>query len=218
MPRHARNIVDERIYHVCNRGVERAPVFDHDDDMVYAELLLASLRRDFPVKIYAYCLMPNHWHMLVAQTEPHALSRFVGAFTRTQAETLRECRGTLGRGYVYQGRFESFPVRAPELLRVTKYVERNALTGGLVAAAERWRFGSLYHRLLRSELAAQVLEPMPLPSDWVRVVNQQLDDGEWREFKKSMRSGLRLGEKRPGRGGAKKDEAPRRQPLASPKK
>jgi putative transposase len=200
MPRLPRNLSDHRAYHVLNRGVERAPVFDFDEDMRYAELLLVALKKSFAVKLYAYCLMPNHWHFLLEQEEHGAISAFVGAFTRTQASTLREARGTVGQGYVYQGRFRSFPVRPQELLRVTKYVERNALTAGLVSAAEDWRFGSLHQRVHQTDLASGLLDPLPLPSDWPRLVNEPLHDQELRAFRKSVQSGLRLGEARPRRG------------------
>ncbi|MCC6807111.1 MAG: transposase [Deltaproteobacteria bacterium] len=99
MPRRPRQILSAQMYHVCNRGVEKRRLFDGDDDYAVAEQLLLHAKRRHSVKLHAYCFMPNHWHLVVEQTEAGAVSAFVGSFTRAHAWYLRQRRESIGLGY-----------------------------------------------------------------------------------------------------------------------
>ena len=186
------------MYHVCNRGVEKRRLFDGDDDYAVAEQLLLHAKRRHSVKLHAYCFMPNHWHLVVEQTEAGAVSAFVGSFTRAHAWYLRQRRESIGLGYVYQGRFRDFPLRNDaHVVRVMRYVERNALTAGLVALAEHWRYGSFFHRRFMTEFGQELLSDLSLPRDWPALVNASLSDQELAAIHASIRSGRALDERRP---------------------
>src|SRR5208337_3088457 len=95
-------------------------------------------------RLLAYCVMPNHWHLIVWPRQDGELSRFVGWLTLTHTQRWHAQRHTRGSGHVYQGRFKSFPVQGDEhFLTACRYVERNALRANLVERAEAWRWCSL---------------------------------------------------------------------------
>ena len=109
-PRRARFVEADTWYHVINRAVNRQQMFFEDADY---EGLLSWLRAAmfrYPVACAGYCLMPNHWHLLVWPREDGELSRFVGWLTLTHTQRWHAHRHSAGSGHVYQGRFKSFPV------------------------------------------------------------------------------------------------------------
>lgn len=200
MPRVARRIEAGTTYHIFNRGAQRAPIFDGDEDFRAAERLLLDAKERHRVRVYAYVFMPTHWHMIVTSLEHDALSKFVSAFTRSHASLLRLRRGSVGDGAVYRGRFRSFPLRTEEqLLRVTRYIERAALSSNMVRSADHWYYGSLYQRQRRSTLAHDLLAPLALPDDWVARVNATIDEKERSQFERAIRTSLPLGMLRPPR-------------------
>jgi putative transposase len=200
MPRMARRIEAETIYHIYNRGASGVPIFEGDDDFRFAETLLLEAKERHLVRVYAYVFMPTHWHMVVEPLEPDALSKFVSAFTRAHANVLRVRRGNVGDAAVYRGRYKSFAIRSEDhLLRVTRHIERTALSARLVRSAEHWYYSSLYQRQRRSALARELLAPLPLPQDWVTRVNAAIDEKERGQFERAIRTSLPLGMMRPRR-------------------
>jgi REP-associated tyrosine transposase len=96
----------------------------------------------------SYCLMPNHWHLVVGPVDPIRLSKLMHWVTVTHAVRWHHHRNTVGLGPVYQNRFwsEVLP-RADDLVRACRYVERNALRARLTRRAQDWPWGSLAERL-----------------------------------------------------------------------
>ena len=124
------------VYHVLNRGNARAHIFDKAADYAAFERILAEARERNDMRIMAYCLMRNHWHLVLWPRHDGDLSRFMGWLTLTHTQRWHAHRGTGGTGHVYQGRFKSFPVQADEhFLTVCRYVERNALRAKRVKKA-----------------------------------------------------------------------------------
>ncbi len=104
--------------------------------------MLAEAQTECPVALLCYCLMPNHWHLVVTPAGDGDLSRFVGWLTLTHTQRLHAHRHTTGSDHVYQGRFKSFAIEADEhLLAVCRYMERTPLRAGLVERAVLWRWG-----------------------------------------------------------------------------
>jgi putative transposase len=96
---------------------------------------------------------------------------------------------TSGTGHIYQGRFKSFPIEADDhLLRVLRYVERNALRANLVKRAQDWRWSSLWRRCSGDAALRESLADWPVaePKDWVRHVNQAETDAELEALRRSV--------------------------------
>ncbi len=152
------------VYHVLNRRVMRLPLFRKDDDYLAFERVLGeSLERPDAPELLAWCLMPNHWH-LVVHAEPHTnLSTWMQWVTVTHAHRWHAHTHTAGEGPLYQGRFKSFPVQDDShFLTVCRYVEANALRAKLVRRAEAWRWGSLCVRRDRQSPLLTWLRPWPV--------------------------------------------------------
>jgi putative transposase len=128
------------VYHVINRGVGRMRLFRKPGDYEAFERVLGETLEMRPMRLLAYCLMPNHWHLVVWPQRDGDLAAFMQRLTITHARRwLANRRGRWAR-HVYQGRFKSFVIQRDEhLLTVARYVERNALRAGLVKRAELWR-------------------------------------------------------------------------------
>jgi putative transposase len=154
--------------------VARLPLFQKDEDFEAFERVLLQAMEQHPTRLLAYCLMPNHWHMVVWPRHDGELSAFVRWLTHTHSMRWHAHHHTSGSGHIYQGRFKSFPVETDEhCYAVLRYVERNALRAHLVSRAERWRWSSLWHRGHADGEVAQILHswPLPEPKDWVALVN-----------------------------------------------
>jgi len=132
------------IHYVLNRANARMTIFEKDGDYEAFELVLEEAVDRTQTTLLAYCVMPNHWQLIVWPHQDGEVSRFVGWLTLTHTQWWRAHRHTRGSGHVYQGRFKSFPVQGDEhFLTACRYVERNALRANLVERAEAWRWCSL---------------------------------------------------------------------------
>ena len=162
------------VFHVLNRGVRRLRLFDRPGDYRAFLKVFGEAQGRIPVRCLAYCLMPNHFHLVLWPRTDTELSAFMSWLTATHSKRWHACRRTAGTGHVYQGRYKAFPVASDtHFLRVCRYVERNALRAGLVARAENWPWSSLAQRAGRRCLISLAEWPVPRPPDWSDVV--QLD-------------------------------------------
>lgn len=98
MPRRARRAVDDAIYHVLNRGNCRMKIFDKAGDFAAFVKLLEQGRQRTDMRILAYCLMHNHWHLVLWPRRGADLSRFMGSISTTHVRRWREHRGNTGEG------------------------------------------------------------------------------------------------------------------------
>jgi putative transposase len=149
MPRTARIAPGGVVFHVLNRGNARNRIFDDDGDyLAFLRVLSAALAAVPGMRLLSYCLMPNHWHLVLWPRGDGELGRFMQRLTVTHVRRWHEHRHSTGGGHLYQGTYKSFPVQRDEhLLVVCRYVERNALRAGLVRRAQDWRWCSLWQRL-----------------------------------------------------------------------
>jgi len=125
-----------------NRRVDRTPLFESRQEYDEFASLLGWAQREDSMEITSWCLMPNHWHLVLRPDDPRQLSSFMHRLETTHAVGFRSRTGTRGHGSVYGGRFKSFPIPADRLLRSVVYVERNPVKAGLVQQATAWRHGS----------------------------------------------------------------------------
>ena len=172
-------------------------IFDDDADYEAFERILAQAVARTQTRLLAYCLMPNHWHLLVWPREDGELSRFVGWLTLTHTQRWHAHRHSTGSGHVYQGRFKSFPIQADEhLYTVARYVERNALRANLVRRAEQWRWGSLARWLRGNAEDRSLLAPWPVSrkAGWVDHVNAPQTEAELKSLRRSVQRGNPFGD------------------------
>ena len=99
------------IYHVLNRANARLPIFEKAGDYEAFERVLSEAVERTGTRLLAYCLLPNHWHLVVLPIEDGELSRFTGWLTLTHTQRWHAHRHSTGQGHVYQGRFKSFPIQ-----------------------------------------------------------------------------------------------------------
>jgi putative transposase len=195
VPRRARGPMPEFVYHVLNRGVRRAVLFEASSDYVAFEKTLLQATQRVDVRLLAYCAMPNHWHLVLWPRSPGQLPRFMHWLTCTHAQRWHANRRTSGTGAVYQGRYKAIPVKSDEhLLRVCRYVERNALRAGLVDRAQDWRWSSLWRRGNFCEAGMLHEWPIVPPSDWAELVNQPQTEGELTALRWSVQRSAPFGD------------------------
>ncbi len=177
------------IYHVINRANGRRRIFESDADYLAFERILAEARARVPVRILAYCLMPNHWHLVLWPSADGDLSRFARWMTVTHTQRRHVHRNTVGTGHLYQGRFKSFVIQTDHhFLTVCRYVEANARRAGLVKRAEDWRWSSLWRRGRGSAADHALLARWPSDpvGDWIAVVNEPQKERELSKLRESV--------------------------------
>ena len=196
MPRRPRTATGGLVYHVLNRRVGRLPLFETPADYTSFETILQQAVEQTRIRIAAYCLMPNHWHLLLWPREDGELSEVLRWITVTHTQRWHAQRKSAGTGPVYQGRFKSFPVQTDaHFLTVTRYVERNARRAQLVRQAENWQWSSLWRRSQRIPRLAAWLSTWPVerPRDWILQVNKAETAEELEELRCSVQRGRPFG-------------------------
>ena len=196
MPRVARAAPGGSVFHVLNRANGRLTLFRKDEDYLAFDRLLLEAHARTPTRLLDWCLMPNHWHMVIWPRRDGELTEFLRWLTLTHAQRWKNAHDAVGHGHLYQGRFKSFPVeRDGGLSTVLRYVQRNPLRAGLVARAERWRWGSCRVRLHGpAELAGLLADwPIDTPRDWLSWVNAPQTDAEVAALRESVRRGRPFG-------------------------
>ena len=197
MPRTARIAPGGTVFHVMNRGVARMQLFEKPADYQAFEQAMRETVDESPMRICAYSVMPNHWHLLLWPACDGELAAFMQRLTITHVRRWQLHRGYAGLGHVYQGRYKSFPVETDEhFWCVARYVERNALRANFVLRAEEWRWSSLWRRSNgtadeRSLLAAW---PLEIPANWLDQVNQNDDREELESIRRSVQRGRPFGQ------------------------
>jgi putative transposase len=161
-----------RVYHVVNRAIEGQLLFrDFGEYLAFQHRLIRALTL-VPTRLLAYCLMPNHWHLVVQPHTDEELTLFIRWLSMTHAKALRCWRGSPGRGAVYQSRYRASPVQTERYFYIVmRYVERNAARAGLVERAQDWLWSSA-----SAAVALQGVQlapwPLPRPRGWSAFLNE----------------------------------------------
>lgn len=194
MPRGARIAPGEIVYHVLNRANARSELFHKPEDYSAFERIMISAMQRTPIRLLAYCLMPNHWHMVLWPMKDGEMTEFLRWSTITHSQRLHAHRHTAGYGHIYQGRFKSFPIEQDEsLLNVLRYVERNALRANLVERAQDWRWCSLWRRLYGDGKLLLSAWPVDVPANWANWVNGAQTASELEALRNSVNRGTPYG-------------------------
>jgi putative transposase len=149
--------------------------------------LVGQACQRLPMRVVGFCLMPNHFHLVLWPYQDGDLSRFMQWLLTSHVRRYHRHYG--GSGHVWQGRFKAFPIEQDEhLLMVLRYVERNALRAKLVCRAEDWRWSSL-------GATDAWLHPGPVPrgDDWLAWVNQPQSEAEEKALRRSVNRGTPFG-------------------------
>lgn len=169
MARKLRHCPKGGVFHLCNRAVLKTKMFFSEQEYQEIELVLREALAKFPVSIFAYCIMPNHWHLLGRANEEKAISRFMHWFGTTQSKRWRTANETIGLGAVFQNRFRSHAVVGQNsFLKVAHYIERNPVASNLCKHPEEWSWSSANPQA-RLPLSKW---PTPKPADWPARLNR----------------------------------------------
>jgi putative transposase len=189
MPRPPRRIAVGLPVHVVNRANDRRQIFRNRPD--YEEFLrcLEEAASLFAVELHGYCLMPNHFHLLLCQRASGAVSAYMHRITGHFATVVRRWTGTVGCGHVFQRRFWSRVVAGEQAYLATlRYIEANAVRAKLATQAVSWEWGSLWERQTggRRLLAVPLVS---LPRTWHTLVDQPFSDQELEALRHPVRAG-----------------------------
>ena len=183
-------------YHMLNRSNLRATIFEKDADYEAFEKILDEALERFKIELFAYCLMPNHYHLLVRPGEDREMGRFGHYIGLTHTQRYHAHYKTTGMGHLYQGRFKSFPVQSDEhLLTVARYVERNAYAAELWTRPEDWKFGSLHHWQQKTKAFTQRISSWPIrrTPNCVQLVAADFSKSERDQLGWSVKRGVPFG-------------------------
>ena len=210
MPRMPRATPGGLVYHVLNRANAGLKIFRGKGEYAAFEQALAEAHARVPVRLLAYCLLPDHWHLVIWPKRERELSEFMRWLTVTHTRRWHAQRNVSGSGHLYQGRYRSFPVEPGEsLVEVIRYVESNPKRSRLVRRAEAWPWSSLHHRLPPDKRLAghEHDEPSPAPAlldpappacskpTWLARVNGPFTEEELEALRKSAQRGTPFGSK-----------------------
>ena len=158
----------------------------------FIELIRLACDR-LPLRVLAYCLMPNHFHLVLWPRGDGDLGRWMQWLLTSHVR--RYHRHYDSSGHVWQGRFKAFPIERDEhLLTVMRYVERNALRGRLAERAEDWAWSSV--RFWRDRRRRPVFlydGPVDRGRRWVADVNRPMTDDELNALRQSINRGTPCG-------------------------
>lgn len=170
MARAPRSAAGNIVYHVLNRANGRMQIFRHDKDYQAFERLLGEAKEKYPMRILSYCLMPNHWHLLLYPRSDDDMPHYMRWLGLTHTQRWHTAHKTVGYGHLYQGRYKSFPVQTDEhFLQVCRYIERNPLRAKLTKRAEDWRWSSLWLRQQGSKNQKKLLDNWPVPAGRIYI-------------------------------------------------
>lgn len=171
MPRTARASRGGICYHVINRGNARSTVYHNVADYHSFNRLMAKACDRVPMRILSYCLMPNHFHLVLWPFEDGDLSRWMQWLLTSHVRRYHRQRGTSGQ--VWQGRFKAFPIQQDShLLAVIRYVERNPVRANLVSSAANWPWSSISESAFDERRSMISASPIQKPANWVKFVDE----------------------------------------------
>jgi len=193
MARLARVVVPGYPHHITQRGNRRLPTFFGEEDYKAYVALMAEYCAACGVDVWAYCLMPNHVHLVVVPKTEQALARAIGEAHRRYTRRINFRQGW--RGHLWQERFFSCVLQGRHALAAVRYVERNPVRARLVRRAWRYRWSSAAaHVEGRSDA---LIRGNPLAgevNDWRRFLMAADDEATLHAIRLHGRTGRPLGE------------------------
>lgn len=180
MARLARIVIPHVPHHITQRGNRRLPIFFSDEDRAEYLALLAASCSASETRCLAWCLMDNHVHLILLPASIDGLRATLGEAHRRYTRRINFREGW--RGYLFQGRFASYPMDDAHLMIAARYVEINPVAAGLAERAEDWRWSSARSHIARRRVADD-------PVTDVEALGRHV--GNWRAM---LRHGLEAGD------------------------
>lgn len=192
MPRIARIIAPGIPHHVTQRGNRRMETFFQDEDYQAYLALMSEWCLKCNVAIWAYCLMPNHIHLIAVPEAEEGLRLAIGeAHRRYSAMINRRQKWT---GHLWQGRFSSFPMDESYLLAAVKYIEMNPVRAQLAPDPYAWPWSSAKaHAAGQDDILVSVAPLLEMVGEW-RLFLTDVDDADAHKIRGHERTGRALGE------------------------
>ena len=194
MARIARVVAPGIPHHVTQRGNRRQQTFFLDEDyQVYLELMSEWCAK-YKVQIWAYCLMPNHVHLIAVPETKDSLNLAIGEAHRRYSRRINFRKGW--RGHLWQGRFSSFILDENYLLACTRYVELNPVRAGMVAKPEAWRWSSAKAHIKGKDDTLVHTKPLLaiIKSSWRKFISVDVQESEIALLRKHERTGRPMGD------------------------
>jgi putative transposase len=182
-------------HHVTQRGNRRQPVFFRESDYGRYLRLMAEWCGRSGVEVWAYCLMPNHVHLVAVPHRRGGLALAIGEAHRRY--TLAVNRRERWTGYLWQGRFASNPLDGRYLLAAARYIEQNPVRAGLVREPGDYEYSSARAHLRgRDDLLVKARPLLGLVGDWRGFLAAVADDSDTQLLRLHSRTGRPLGDER----------------------
>ncbi len=192
MPRAARLVVPGIPHHVTQRGNRRQQTFFGDADYALYLRLLRFWSGKAGTAVWAWCLMPNHVHLVLVPSGVDGLAATLAPTHRHYTSAINQREGW--RGFLWQSRFASAPMDEAHLQACLRYVELNPVRAGLVERAEQWRWSSARAHLgLASDGITALAPARERVEDWRALLGRGLDEGERDAIRAGERTGRALG-------------------------
>ena len=191
MARLARILVPGSPHHVTARGNRREPIFFEDGDQeIYLDMLAEQMRLA-RVSVWAYCLMPNHVHLILTPEDEAGMGRAMGAARRRWANFVN-ARGRW-RGHLFEGRYKSSVMDEAHLMAAVRYVALNPVRARLVAKAEDWPWSSVRAHLAgRDDGLVSVAPVLERYGDFAELMRTDADDPAFAAIRASEATGRPL--------------------------
>jgi len=193
MPRTARASQGGFVYHVLNRGNGRNDVFHKPDDFLAFVKLMREAHEKVPMRLVGFCLMNNHFHLVLWPHKDGDLSRWMQWLMT--AHVRRYHSHYHSSGHVWQGRFKAFPMQADDhYFTVLRYVERNPLRANMVKRSQDGEWSSLLPNARSGPDGLLCEGPLPKHSQWTRFVNGAETQAELKALRHSLSRGTPFGD------------------------
>ncbi|HLF10393.1 MAG TPA: transposase [Gammaproteobacteria bacterium] len=180
-------------HHVTQRGNRRQTTFFSPNDYRMYLGLLAEAREAAGIAVWAYCLMPNHVHLVVVPHRHDSLATFFGETHRTYTRRVNFREGW--RGHLWQERFHSCVMDERHLLAAVRYTELNPVRAGLCRSAEEWRWSSVHAHLDGTDDMLVAVRPMlDRIDDWPKYLELDSAQSEHNALRQHGRTGRPLGD------------------------
>lgn len=194
MPRVARVMIEGWPFHLTHRGNHRKDVFHSDEERGDYLTILRQNAQRFEMAIWAYCLMPNHVHLLVVGRQRSSIARAIGNAHREFSRRCNLARAVTG--HAWANRYYSTPLDETHVWAAVRYIELNPVRAGLVRRATEftWSSARSHAGLVSDELLGST-QPFPGPvSDWSAWLDIGLEQEATERLRQNTQTGMPTGD------------------------